>query len=153
MNVRAAMFLRYLWAAPATMIGLALGTIAYMLGATVRVKNGVLEVAGGRLARVVSARPHMQHLLAITFGHVIIGISHKLLADERAHEHAHVRQYERWGLLLFPLYITSSLVQIVRGRHPYWHNRFELQAFQAAASQTGSSCVAADAHDKEKHEV
>ena len=134
MNMRASMLLRYLWAAPATTVGLALATIACTLGATACVKQGVLEVAGGRLERAVSLMPHSLRLLAITFGHVVIGVSHSLLAEERAHEHAHVRQYERWGLLFFLLYCASSAKQLVRGRHPYWHNRFERQAFQAASS-------------------
>lgn len=132
MNIRVGIVLRYLWALPATLVGLVLGTIAYLLGATAHVRNGVLEVAGGRLIRVVSAIPCLKHVLALTLGHVVIGISHALLDEERPHEHAHVRQYERWGVLLFPLYIASSLAQIVRGGHPYRDNRFERQAFRAA---------------------
>ena len=70
--------------------------------------------------------------LAITFGHVVLGISHEVLAQEWAHEHVHVRQYERWGALFFPLYLGSSAAQALAGRHPYWHNRFEKQAFSLA---------------------
>jgi len=132
--MRPSLLLRYLWAAPATMVGLALATIACTLGATACVNQGVLEVAGGCLARTLSLMPNSLRLLAITFGHVVIGVSHSLLAEERAHEHAHVRQYERWGLLFFLLYFASCATQLVRGRHPYWHNRFERQAFQAASS-------------------
>ena len=73
-------------------------------------------------------------ILAITFGHVVLGVSHSELAEARDHEHAHVRQYERWGVLFFPLYLGSSGAQLVRGRHPYHDNAFERQACQAAAS-------------------
>jgi hypothetical protein len=42
----------------------------------------------------------------------------------------HVRQYERWGVLFFPLYAASSLWQLARGRDPYRDNRFEREAFR-----------------------
>ncbi len=140
MNLRAAVLLRYLWASPATVVGLALAAVACLLGATARVRHGVLEVAGGRLVRTVSTVPRLKHVLALTLGHVVIGISHELLNHERPHEHAHVRQYERWGILLLPLYLASSLMQFLRGGHPYLDNRFERQAFTAAK----------DAREKEK---
>lgn len=143
MNLNAAVLLRYLWASPATVVGLVLGLIASLFGATARIRHGVLEVAGGRLARAISTVPRLKHVLALTLGHVVLGIDHQLLDDERPHEHAHVRQYERWGVLLFPLYIASSIIQFVRGGHPYLDNRFERQAFNAAAK----------AHEEEKHLV
>jgi hypothetical protein len=130
---------RCLWAAPATAIGLGLAAIACLLGATARVEQGVIEVAGGRLASSLRFLPCSMRILAITFGQVVLGVSHSVLAQERVHEHAHVRQYERWGALFFPLYLGSSGVQLVRGGHPYRDNAFERQAFQAAASRDGSS--------------
>ena len=136
MSMLPSAILRYIWAAPATTVGLALAVIACALGATIRFKQGVLEVAGGRLARAASMMPCSLRLSAITFGHVVIGVSHSLLDEERAHEHEHVRQYEHWGILFFPLYVASSAVQLLRGRHPYRHNRFERQAFQAASIRT-----------------
>ncbi len=128
---------RWLWAAPATAIGLALAGIACLLGATARVEQGVLEVAGGRLASSMRFLPSSMRILAITFGHVVLGVSHSVLAQERIHEHAHVRQYERWGVFFFPVYLGSSGGQLVRGGHPYRDNAFERQACQAAASGDG----------------
>jgi hypothetical protein len=125
---------RRFWAAPATAIGLALAAIACLLGATARVEQGVIEVAGGRLARFMRFLPSSMRILAITFGHVVLGVSHSDLAQARIHEHAHVRQYERWGVLFFPLYLGSSGVQLVRGGRPYHDNAFERQACQAAAA-------------------
>jgi hypothetical protein len=125
---------RWLWAAPATAIGLALAGIACLLGATARLEQGVIEVAGGRLASSLRFLPSSMRILAITFGHVVLGVSHSVLAQARRHEHAHVRQYERWGVLFFPLYLGSSSAQLVRGGHPYHDNAFELQACHAAAS-------------------
>ena len=136
--------LGYAWASPATLVGLFLAAIACTLGATARVRKGVIEVAGGRLASLAGAAPSALPILAITFGHVVLGSSHRILAAERAHEHVHVRQYQRWGVLFFPLYLGSSAWQFVRGRHPYWHNAFERQAFQVGSqvtrSQPGADC-------------
>jgi len=73
-------------------------------------------------------------LLAITFGHIVLGVSYVVLEAERGHEHAHVRQYEKWGLLFFPLYLGSSFIQLARGRHPYLDNAFEKQAVRVAAT-------------------
>jgi len=47
-----------------------------------------------------------------------------------------VRQYERWGMLFFPLYIGSSLAQLLSGRDPHCYNHFEREAFMNAASAT-----------------
>jgi hypothetical protein len=46
----------------------------------------------------------------------------------RTHEHEHVRQYERWGVLFFAAYPLSSLWQLLRGHRPYMDNWFEIQA-------------------------
>jgi hypothetical protein len=127
---------RYIWAAPATLVGLSMAALACLFGATVRVREGVIEVAGGRLASFARSAPLSIQFLAITFGHVVLGVSHTVLAQERAHEHVHVRQYERWGVLFFPLYLGSSTLQLVMGRHPYWHNSFERRAFGQCAAQS-----------------
>ena len=127
-------WLRYLWAAPASLVGLVAAALACAAGASARVVDGVLEVAGGRVARWVGAAPGRGGFVAITFGHVVIGQTHELLAGLRAHEHEHVRQYERWGALFFAAYLGSSTVQWLCGRSPYWHNRFECQARAAAAA-------------------
>jgi len=128
------LLLRYVWAAPATAVGLVLGGLACALGATARVTAGVVEVAGGRLGELVSSAPRTRRFHAITFGHVVLGCSHAALAELRAHEHEHVRQYERWGVLFFPLYLCSSGIQLIQGRNPYWHNAFERQARVASGN-------------------
>ena len=125
---------RYAWALPATAVGLALALLALSMGATIRAVDGVMEVAGGRLSRVASLSPFSARIVAITFGHVIIGVDHGTLREVRSHEHVHVRQYERWGAAFFPLYAASSLVQLVRGRDPYLNNCFERAAYAQAAA-------------------
>lgn len=123
---------RYLWAAPNSVIGLALGVVALMFGASMRVRSGALEFGGARIPRPFA-------FCAITFGHVILGVDHATLEAVRAHEQVHVRQYERWGPLFVPAYLLSSLVQLVRRRNPYRDNYFEREAREKAANALSSS--------------
>lgn len=125
--------IRYAWPSPATMLGLLLALVVICFGARLRLVDGVIEVAGGRLSRIFHSLPRFFRFEAITFGHVVIGLNHPLLALVRAHEHVHVRQYERWGALLIPLYLCSSIIQLLKGRDPYLNNRFERQAFDKGA--------------------
>ena len=124
--------LRYAWAAPATLVGLAAAGAAVSLGARARVVRGAIEVSGGRLAAAVARLPAGMRFSAITFGHVILGLAPDVLDRLRSHEQAHVRQYERWGLLFFPLYAGASVVAWLGHRSPYWHNHFEAEARRQA---------------------
>jgi hypothetical protein len=121
--------LRYLWASPATLVGLLLAAMALLGGGRARRVHGALEVGGGGLHRVVARLPEGLRFGAITLGHVIVGLDAAALERARSHEHVHVRQYERWGVFFFPAYLGSSLVQLLRGRDPYRDNRFEVEAF------------------------
>ncbi len=94
-----------------------------------------MEVAGGRLVSLVHRLPLARRFSAITLGHVIVGVTPELLAHVRAHEHVHVRQYERWGVFFFPLYAAASVVAGIRTGAPYWHNHFERQARHEADAQ------------------
>lgn len=122
--------LRYAWAFPASAVGLVLAAVAWIGGARMKRVDGVLEVGGGWIGRGISRLPLRLRFSAITFGHVVIGIDRDALTACRVHERVHVRQYERWGVLFFPLYVGSSLWQLLRGRNPYWHNHFERQAYR-----------------------
>jgi hypothetical protein len=119
------------WAAPYSALGLLLGLTVILLGGHARTAQGALEFGGGRL-RLVAARWRF-HFAAITFGHVILGLDAATLDAVRAHEQVHVRQYERWGPLFGPAYLLSSLLQLARGRRPYWDNHFEREAYAKAA--------------------
>jgi hypothetical protein len=123
------------WAAPATLVGLVLLVAARAGGARVRAVDGTLEVAGGRVGAAAARLPRTLRFNAITFGHVILGLDEDALHWCRAHERVHVRQYERWGIFFFPLYLGSSLVQWARGRRPYWDNHFEREAYRSAPAQ------------------
>jgi hypothetical protein len=126
--------LRYAWASPATFLGMLFSVVALVFGASARCVDGAIEVAGGRIHRCIPLLPRFFRFDAITFGHVIIGVDHAVLIHARRHEHVHVRQYERWGILFFPLYLGSSLVQLVQGRDPYLHNHFEREARAKASA-------------------
>jgi hypothetical protein len=119
------------WASPWTAFGLAIGLFALLAGARWRVRDGAIELFGGRVGAGVSRLPPPIAFAAITFGHVILATDGATLELVRAHEHVHVRQYERWGPLFVPVYLLSSAVQLARGRDPYRDNRFEREAYAA----------------------
>jgi hypothetical protein len=124
--------LAYAWAFPYTAIGIAAGLVLILFGGTVRVCDGILEFGGGALGRVAGRLRPPFCFCAITLGHAVVGVDHETLAEVRAHEHVHVRQYERWGPVFVPAYLASSLVQWLLGRRPYRDNRFEREAYAQA---------------------
>ncbi len=127
--------LKYAWAAPYTLFGLAVGVLGLLVGASCRFERGTLEFFGGGLGWTIARVPQPFAFSAMTLGHVIIAVDQRTMRDLRAHERVHVRQYERWGPAFLPAYLMSSLVQLLRGRHPYRENHFELQAYAIAPSR------------------
>lgn len=131
----------YLWASPATLLGLASIPIACVSGGKVRVAGGLIEVSGGLvslfLRRCMFA---IGSASAMTLGHVVLGQDESCLDRNREHERVHVGQYERWGSLMIPLYLLSSAAARLRGAHPYWDNRFEREAYSQEA-QTSLSLL------------
>lgn len=124
---------RYAWASPCTLVGLLLVSPAFLFGAKARVADGVIEIANPLFEGPSDKK--LWPFRAITFGHVVIGESARDLELLRAHEHAHVRQYEKWGAFLFIAYPASSLWQLLRGNRPYLDNWFEVQARHNAARE------------------
>jgi hypothetical protein len=121
--------LKYLWAAPATVLGLALAGVGVSAGGRISRHGGVFEAEGLLLAW------GLRHLTlvrggvsAITFGHVVLARDARTLRATRAHERVHVRQYERWGPLFIPVYIAASMWAALRGGNPYFDNPFEREA-------------------------
>lgn len=121
------------WALPCTLTGLLLVSPAFLFGARARVVEGVIEVANP----LYEGRTEFNWwpFTAITFGHLIVARRFSDLDLLRAHEHAHVRQYERWGIVFFLAYPLASLWQLLRGRRPYFDNWFEVHARLAAAKE------------------
>lgn len=119
----------YLWAAPASALGVVLGAIG-IAGGRMTLHSGVLEIEGPLLSW------GLRHLTlleggadAITFGHVVLARDAAALDTTRRHERVHVRQYERWGPLFIPLYLAASAWAFVSGRDPYRDNPFEREAW------------------------
>jgi hypothetical protein len=120
----------YLWAAPVTAFGLLLVPLAWLTGGGARVVRGAVEVHGGLVAVLLRrGLPLLGPAAAMTLGHVILGRDRACLDCSRDHERVHVRQYERWGPLLLPLYLIASAVLYARGLDPYLDNPFEREAF------------------------
>jgi hypothetical protein len=129
----------YLWVMPASILGLLVALIARGSGGSVAHVDGVLEAAGGWPARVMRRGfPLSGPVSAMTLGHVVIGISLAALAATRDHERAHVRQFERWGVLLLLAYPLAGLAAWLRGGHPYHDNRFEREARAAEGTSLSS---------------
>jgi hypothetical protein len=120
--------LKVLWALPCSVLGALLGLPVLALGGSARRVGRKVEVAlyPDRVPR--TSRLARAPYVAITLGHVIVGVSGGELTRLRAHEQAHVRQYERLGPLFLPAYAASSLLAGLRGESPYWANRFERAA-------------------------
>ena len=119
---------KYIWASPASALGVCAAAIASLVGAEIERVGGVLEVSlaprSAMLCKAVSCLP----FTAITFGHVVIACSAQHQAELRQHERVHVAQYELWGPLFLLAYPLESLFQWLRGRRAYLDNRFEIAA-------------------------
>jgi hypothetical protein len=127
--------LKVLWALPCSLIGLLLAAGLLSFGGKAKRDHGIYEVW---LRNNITECHYFEKSLsyrAITFGHVIIGITQEELEYHRAHELVHVRQYECWGIFFFPAYLASSLWQLLRGRRAYWDNYFEVQARRESRGQ------------------
>jgi hypothetical protein len=119
----------YLWALPVTLIGMLVALVACVSGGRLNRVEGVLEAAGGWPAWVLKRGfPFSGPVAAMTLGHVVVGVSSNALAATRTHERAHVKQFERWGVLLLVLYPLAGLLAWARGGNPYRDNQFEREA-------------------------
>ena len=119
---------KYIWASPATAIGVCAACFAGLLGAEVKRVSGVLEVSLAPRRAVLCKAVACLPFAAITFGHVVIACSAQQQAAHRQHERVHVAQYELWGPLFLLAYPLESLFQWLSGRRPYLDNRFEMAA-------------------------
>jgi hypothetical protein len=128
---------KLLWVAPCSIVGLIVAVPVVCAGGSVRRIGHTLEFALVPTRREVPPALQRLRFAAITLGHVIVGQSHEVLADLRAHERVHVAQYEALGVLFFVAYAGSSLIAWCRGGCPYRDNVFERQAF-ARTSHTSA---------------
>lgn len=132
--------LLYLWALPVSLLGMLVVLIARTSGGAVQRVDGVLEAAGGWPAWMLRRGfPFSGPVAAITLGHVVVGLSLDALTATRAHERAHVRQFERWGVLLLVLYPLAGLLAWVKGGNPYRDNVFEREARAVESASIGAA--------------
>lgn len=120
--------LAYLWAAPNTLFGLLACMAGALGGASATVRDGVLEVHGPGVKRLLAILPVRFTVLAITCGHVVLGADRNALSRTRSHERAHVEQSQRLGPAFLPAYLLASLYAWLRGGDAYRDNYFERQA-------------------------
>jgi hypothetical protein len=122
--------LAILWASPWTMFGLLIGGLGLLAGGGVQRTGRVVEFWGGGAAWFLRMFPLIAGAAAITFGHTVLARSKVDLDDSRSHELIHVQQYERWGPLFIPAYLSCYVALWLIGRHPYFDNPFEREAFE-----------------------
>ncbi|MFP5419373.1 MAG: hypothetical protein ACLGHA_09480 [Gammaproteobacteria bacterium] len=127
--------LRLAWVSPVTLVGLVIVLFARVSGGETRRVDGVLESAGGWPAGLLRrGLPFSGPVEALTLGHAVIGVSAASLARTRAHERVHVRQFERWGILMLALYPLAGCLAWIRGGDPYRDNWFEREARAGASA-------------------
>ncbi len=127
--------LKVLWVVPVSVFALPLLPLAVWRGRW-HIVDGVLEISSPALSWFLSG-PWFRLLsggsgfAAATIGHVIVARDNVCMDRCRVHEHVHVRQCERWGVL-FPLaYVMAGLYAVWRTKRwsaYYWDNRFEREA-------------------------
>jgi hypothetical protein len=108
-------------------VGLLAGALTLGTGGRVRLREGTLEFHGGFatwFANVIGFD-------GMTLGHAILGRNPLALDAVRAHEQAHVRQVERWGIAFIPAYFVASFLAWRAGGHYYRDNWFERDARRA----------------------
>lgn len=131
-----------LWALPVSLCALPLLPLALgrplprHLRARWRIVDGVLEITSPALAWFLRG-PWFRAITggsgfaAATIGHVIVARDAHCMRGCRVHEHAHVRQCERWGPLFPFAYILAGLYVASQKRSfeaYYWDNPFEVEA-------------------------
>lgn len=112
--------LRYLWAAPATLVGLGLSASFERRF----VHRGVVLAEGAGWPRRLGWKYR-----AITLGHVVLCVD-EIDPTTMDHELVHVEQFERWGPALAVAYPVASVMARLRGGSAYRDNVFERAARQ-----------------------
>jgi hypothetical protein len=121
---------KVLWASTWSIWGLAIGILGLLTGGRVRRRGPILEFWGGFLPLFLKYFPFIAGSPVATFGHVVLGRNERYLDACRPHQLVHVKQYERWGPLFVPTYLTLGLAMWCCGKRPYYDNPFEREAFQ-----------------------
>lgn len=121
--------LAVLWASPWTLFGLSIGLPTLLGGGRAQRNGRVVEFWGRGPCWFLRTFPLVHGAAAVTFGHTVLARDLDCLNSSRSHERVHVRQYERWGPLFVPAYLFWWGFLWATGRHPYFDNPFEREAF------------------------
>ncbi len=124
---------QYLWALPYTLIGSLFTPLVLATGGRAHVLDGVLELYGPLPEFWLRRVALVPNAAAITIGHVVLARDRDALEFTRAHERAHVRQYEKWGLAFIPAYVAAGAWALAAGDGAYRGNYFEREARREAA--------------------
>lgn len=123
-----------LWTLPWTLVGLLFALLSLPGGGRITRQGlagtGALCACGGWAGRLLDRNPWMR-IMAITLGQVVVARDAQALQATLAHELAHVRQYQRWGLLFPFLYLWASWRAWRAGGNAYFDNRYEVEARRA----------------------
>jgi hypothetical protein len=122
----------HLWPAPITAVGLGVAGLVRLCGGRCERQGIAFEACGGIAPRLLWLMNPWGGIEAITFGHVVIARDRLTASRLRTHEHVHVRQYERWGIVFPIAYLAASVIAIARGGSAYRDNVFEVEAFRVA---------------------
>ena len=120
--------LAILWASPYTLLGLLIGMAGLCTGGRARIRGRTIEFHGGGVQWLLQQFFFGEWAMAMTLGHVVLGLTDAALDVCHDHEMVHVRQYEIWGPFMGPAYLGCSLILWLVGRRPYRDNPFEREA-------------------------
>ena len=117
-----------IWVSPISAPAFVLAAFNLLVGGQLRRHDIALEATGGAMPLLLKVLGPRRSIAAITMGHLILARTEHEAARWRTHECAHVRQYERWGVVFPFAYAAASLFAWSRGRDMYWDNVFEVEA-------------------------
>lgn len=135
--------LLWIWASPGSLLGIVVGGIGLLSGGRIQVRDRTLEFHGAFVTWFL--RRPARGAGAMTLGHIILGQNATTLDQARDHELVHVRQYELWGPLFLPAYGLCAVWLHLSGKHGYWDNPFEREAY--AHSSPGHSQRSLNEHE------
>lgn len=69
----------------------------------------------------------------MALGHVILARDQECIERSHHYERVHVRQFERWGVFLLPVYVLVGWWLALRGYDPYLDHPFEQEAYERDA--------------------
>ncbi len=132
-----ALLLKFLWAFPLTMVGLAAMLMTRIFDRQQKIsllyqhQYVLVFIVHGRLLATLLQLHPWGAMQALALGNCIISRDAKAAQETLLHELVHVQQAMCWGPLFPLVYLFASAWALVQGGCPYRHNRFERAAYAA----------------------